>query len=54
MPSNMHALVTTAGSPLTSLTDLAGKKVGVNGTSSVGTLLRSGRRLRSTTGCRPR
>ena len=36
---NVRALVTTAGSPITSLTDLAGKKVGVNGTNSVGTLL---------------
>jgi NitT/TauT family transport system substrate-binding protein len=36
---NVRAVVTTAGSPITRLADLAGKKVGVNGTNSVGTLL---------------
>jgi NitT/TauT family transport system substrate-binding protein len=36
---NVRAVVTAAGSPVTSLTDLADKKVGVNGTNSVGTLL---------------
>jgi NitT/TauT family transport system substrate-binding protein len=32
-------LVTTAGSPITTIADLAGKKIGVNGTGSIGTLL---------------
>ncbi len=32
-------MVTAAGSPVTNLTDLANKKVGVNGTNSIGTLL---------------
>ena len=36
---NTREVVTTAHSPLTTLTELAGKKVGVNGTNSIGTLL---------------
>jgi NitT/TauT family transport system substrate-binding protein len=34
-----RAVVTTAGSPITSIAGLAGKKIGVNGTNSVGILL---------------
>ena len=34
-----RALVTTAGSPITTVAGLAGKKIGVNGTNSIGTLL---------------
>jgi NitT/TauT family transport system substrate-binding protein len=34
-----RVLVTTEGSPITSVADLAGKKIGVNGTNSIGTLL---------------
>jgi NitT/TauT family transport system substrate-binding protein len=34
-----RALVTTAGSPITTVGQLAGKKIGVNGTNSIGTLL---------------
>jgi NitT/TauT family transport system substrate-binding protein len=34
-----RALVTTAGSPITSVGQLAGKKIGLNGTNSIGTLL---------------
>lgn len=36
---NTREVVTTAHSPLTTLTELAGKKIGVNGTNSIGTLL---------------
>ena len=34
-----RALVTTADSPITTIAGLAGKKIGVNGTNSIGTLL---------------
>ena len=34
-----RALVTTANSPITTVAQLAGKKIGVNGTNSIGTLL---------------
>jgi NitT/TauT family transport system substrate-binding protein len=34
-----RALVVPAGSPITSISDLIGKKIGVNGTNSIGTLL---------------
>jgi len=34
-----RALVTTADSPITTVSQLAGKKIGVNGTNSIGTLL---------------
>jgi NitT/TauT family transport system substrate-binding protein len=34
-----RVLVTPAGSPITTVADLAGKKIGVNGTNSIGTLL---------------
>jgi NitT/TauT family transport system substrate-binding protein len=34
-----RVLVTTAGSPITTVVGLAGKKIGVNGTGSIGTLL---------------
>jgi len=34
-----RALVTTADSPITTVAQLAGKKIGVNGTNSIGTLL---------------
>lgn len=34
-----RALVTTADSPITTIADLVGKKIGVNGTNSIGTLL---------------
>jgi NitT/TauT family transport system substrate-binding protein len=34
-----RVLVTTADSPITSVAQLAGKKIGVNGTNSIGTLL---------------
>jgi NitT/TauT family transport system substrate-binding protein len=34
-----RVLVTTAGSQITSVADLVGKKIGVNGTNSIGTLL---------------
>jgi NitT/TauT family transport system substrate-binding protein len=34
-----RVLVTPAGSPITNVADLAGKKIGVNGTNSIGTLL---------------
>ena len=34
-----RVLVTTADSPITTVADLAGKKIGVNGTNSIGTLL---------------
>jgi len=34
-----RALVTTADSPITSVAQLAGKKIGLNGTNSIGTLL---------------
>jgi NitT/TauT family transport system substrate-binding protein len=34
-----RALVTTAGSPITTVGQLAGKKIGLNGTNSIGTLL---------------
>ncbi len=34
-----RVLVTTANSPITTIADLAGKKIGVNGTNSIGTLL---------------
>jgi NitT/TauT family transport system substrate-binding protein len=34
-----RVLVTTDGSPVTSIAQLAGKKIGVNGTNSIGTLL---------------
>jgi len=34
-----RVLATTAGSPITAIADLKGKKIGVNGTNSIGTLL---------------
>jgi NitT/TauT family transport system substrate-binding protein len=34
-----RVLVTAAGSPITTVADLVGKKIGVNGTNSIGTLL---------------
>jgi NitT/TauT family transport system substrate-binding protein len=34
-----RVLVTTTGSPITTISQLAGKKIGVNGTNSIGTLL---------------
>jgi NitT/TauT family transport system substrate-binding protein len=34
-----RVLVTQGGSPITAVTDLVGKKIGVNGTNSIGTLL---------------
>jgi NitT/TauT family transport system substrate-binding protein len=37
--ANTRVLVITAHSPVKSLSDLVGKKIGVNGTSSIGTLL---------------
>jgi NitT/TauT family transport system substrate-binding protein len=37
--ADTRVLVTTARSPVKSLTDLVGKKIGVNGTNSIGTLL---------------
>jgi NitT/TauT family transport system substrate-binding protein len=36
---NTRELVTTANSPITTVAGLAGKKIGVNGTNSIGTLL---------------
>lgn len=36
---NTRVLVTSADSPITSVAGLAGKKIGVNGTNSIGTLL---------------
>jgi NitT/TauT family transport system substrate-binding protein len=36
---NTRVLVTTADSPITTVAGLAGKKIGVNGTNSIGTLL---------------
>jgi NitT/TauT family transport system substrate-binding protein len=36
---NTRVLVTTARSPITAVAGLAGKKIGVNGTNSIGTLL---------------
>ena len=36
---NARELVTTADSPLTTVTELAGRTIGVNGTNSIGTLL---------------
>jgi NitT/TauT family transport system substrate-binding protein len=36
---NTRVLVTTAHSPITTIADLAGAKIGVNGTNSIGTLL---------------
>jgi NitT/TauT family transport system substrate-binding protein len=36
---NTRVLVTPAGSPITTVADLVGKKIGVNGTNSIGTLL---------------
>ncbi len=36
---NTRVLVTTAHSPITAVAGLAGKKIGVNGTNSIGTLL---------------
>jgi NitT/TauT family transport system substrate-binding protein len=37
--TDTRVLVTTAHSPIKSVADLAGKKIGVNGTNSIGTLL---------------
>jgi NitT/TauT family transport system substrate-binding protein len=37
--ANARELVTAADSPLTTVSELAGKKIGVNGTNSIGTLL---------------
>lgn len=36
---NARVLVTTANSPITTVAELAGEKIGVNGTNSIGTLL---------------